>query len=245
MKLVLNELKWQTLPLAITAVLTGLVISTTAHADITGNISVVSKYVLRGITNDTESDTATLQGGFDYAHSSGVYVGYWGSGLDYADKGGAVTGFENDIYGGYKMKAGPVDLNFGAIYYVYNRVQNSDGLEAVVGVGIAGATFTAKYLTEDLAWGNQGDIYWTADYAQALPNDFKLAGSLGFYTYEDSGEFIPSSVESSAFRHLNFVLSHPLGKSGVDMSLTYVIGGKNRQGVDQRNALVLALSSSF
>ena len=58
-----------------------------AHADVTGNIAVVSKYVLRGITNDTESDTATLQGGFDYAHSSGVYVGYWGSGLDYADKG--------------------------------------------------------------------------------------------------------------------------------------------------------------
>lgn len=245
MKLVPNELKWHPLSLAITAVLSGLMMSGVAHADVTGNIAVVSKYVLRGITNDTESDTATLQGGLDYAHSSGIYVGYWGSGLDYADKGGAVTGFENDIYGGYKMKAGPVDLNFGAIYYVYNRVQNSDGLEAVLGVGVAGVTFTAKYLTEDLAWGNQGDIYWTADYAMGLPKDFKLASSLGFYTYEDRGEFIASSVESAAFRHLNFALSHPVGKSSADMSLTYIIGGRNRQGVDQKNAIVLALSSSF
>ena len=245
MKLVPNELKGHTLLLAIMTVLSGLMMAGAAHADVTGNIAVVSKYVLRGITNDAESDTATLQGGFDYAHSSGIYVGYWGSGLDYADKGIAKTGFENDIYGGYKMKAGPVDLNFGAIYYVYNQIQNSDGLEAVVGAGIGGVTFTAKYLTEDLAWGNKGDIYWTADYAQGLPKDFKLAGSLGFYTYQDKGEFIPSTVESSGFRHLNFTLSHPVGKSAADMSITYVIAGENRQGVDQKNALVLALSSSF
>lgn len=242
-----NKLKPHTLSLTMATVFFGMVMVTPAHAELTGNISVVSKYVLRGITNNTQSDTATVQGGFDYAHSSGIYAGYWGSGLDYADKGSAVTGFENDIYGGHKLKAGPVDLNFGLIYYVYNQVQNSDGLEVVVGVGIGGVAFTAKYLTDDLIWGNEGDIYWTANYAQRLPKDFKLAGSLGFYTYENSGKFesLLGTTENSAFRHLNFALSHPLGKSGADMSLTYVIGGKNRQGVDQRNALVLALSSSF
>lgn len=244
MKSVKNEMKLRALSLAMASVFMGLM-ALPAHAEITGNIGVVSKYVLRGITNNTESDTATLQGGFDYAHSSGVYVGYWGSGLDYADKGKAVTGFENDIYGGYKMKAGLVDLNFGLIHYVYNQVTNSDGTEAVIGATMAGVTLTAKYLTDDVAWGNKGDIYWTADYGYALPKDFKLAGSLGFYTYKDSGQFIPSSKESSAFRHLNLAVSHPLGKSGADMTVTYVIGGKDRQSVDQKNAIVLGLSSAF
>ena len=239
-----NETKLRTLSLALVSVFACL-LAMPAHAELTGNIGVVSKYVLRGITNNTESDTATLQGGFDYSHKSGVYVGYWGSGLDYADKGVAVTGFENDIYGGYKMKAGPVDLDFGLIHYIYNQVTNSDGTEAVVAATLAGVTFKAKYLTDDVAWGNKGDIHWTADYGIGLPKEFKLAGSLGFYTYKDSGEFIASTVESSAFRHLNLALTHPLGKSGADMTVTYIIGGKDRQGVDQKNAIVLGLSSAF
>ncbi len=239
-----NEMKLRALSLAMASVFTGL-LAMPAHADLTGNIGVVSKYVLRGITNNTESDTATLQGGFDYAHSSGVYVGYWGSGLDYAGSGNAVTGFENDIYAGYKMKAGPVDLKFGAIRYLYNQVPDSDATEAVIGAGLAGVSLEVKYLLEDVVWGNKGDIYFTADYSLALPKDFKLAGTLGYYIYKDSGRFIVSSAESSAFRHVNLALSHPLGKSGADMTVTYVLGGKDRQGVDQKNAIVLGLSSAF
>ncbi len=61
-----------------------------AHAGATGNIGVFSKYILRGITNAPESDTAVLQGGFDYAADNGIYVGYWGSTLGYG-KGATTT----------------------------------------------------------------------------------------------------------------------------------------------------------
>src|SRR5690606_6797102 len=69
------------------------------QAAVSGNIGVFSKYVLRGVTNDAESDDPALQGGFDYSHDSGFYAGYWGSSLDYNYETGsdttAATGFEN------------------------------------------------------------------------------------------------------------------------------------------------------
>lgn len=54
---------------------------------ISGNISVVSSYNLRGMTNSPESDTPAIQGGLDYTHDSGFYLGYWFSTLTaaYAD----------------------------------------------------------------------------------------------------------------------------------------------------------------
>ena len=223
-----------------------------AQAEVTGNIGVVSKYVLRGITNSNslgaENDGAAVQGGFDWSHSSGVYLGYWGSSLGYGDAtkpNPQTTGFENDIYGGYKFKAGPVSLDVGLIQYLYTAIGHSDGLEAVVNAGIGPVTLGVKYLTNDVKWGNQGDIYATVGYSQALPSDFKFAGVFGYYIYKDSGEFIPATVESSAFRHVDLKLSHPLGKTGADMSLTYIVGGQDRQGLDQSNAIVLGLSTGF
>jgi uncharacterized protein (TIGR02001 family) len=249
--LVKNEMKLRTLSLALASVFAGLV-AMPAQADLTGNIGVVSKYVLRGITNSnslgTENDGAAVQGGLDWSHSSGVYLGYWGSSLGYGDASKPnpqTTGFESDIYGGYKFKAGPVALDVGLIQYLYTAIGDADGLEAVVNAGIGPVTVGVKYLTGDVVWGNKGDIYTTVGYTQALPSDFKLAGVLGYYVYKDSGEFIPATVESSAFRHVDLKLSHPLGKTGADMSLTYIVGGKDRQGLDQSNAIVLGLSTGF
>ncbi|MDD3529832.1 MAG: TorF family putative porin, partial [Gallionellaceae bacterium] len=44
---------------------------------ITGNLAFVSDYAFRGISQ-TDEDPA-IQGGFDYAHASGFYLGVWGS----------------------------------------------------------------------------------------------------------------------------------------------------------------------
>lgn len=237
------------LSVAVAASVAGLAAPLAAQADITGNIGVYSKYVLRGITSNAENDGTTVQGGLDWAHKSGVYVGYWGSNLDYgkttASTGTTNTGFENDVYAGFKFKAGPVDLNLGAIYYVYTSVADSDAAEAVVAAGIGPVTVGAKYLTEDVAWGNAGDTYLTVDYGMELPSEFKFAAQLGYYFYTDSGDFIATTAEDSGFRHLNLTLSHPLGKSGANMGITYIVGGEDRQGAEQANAVVLALTTGF
>lgn len=219
-----------------------------ASADLTGNIGVFSKYVLRGLTNNAENDGTAVQGGLDFTHESGFYAGYWGSNLDYGNTATA-TGFENDFYAGFKFKAGPVGLNLGAIYYYYTEADDADVPEAVAAATLGPVTLGVKYFGDDATWGNQGDMYWTLDYAQPLPANFNLGASLGYYVYNDDDAANPvlyaPTTEDSAFRHLNLTLSHPIGKEAGMMSVTYIIGGKDRDGTDQKNAVVLGLSTTF
>ena len=49
----------------------------TPEHTLTGNVGLFSSYRFRGI--DQTFGKPALQGGFDYTHSSGVYVGNWNS----------------------------------------------------------------------------------------------------------------------------------------------------------------------
>ncbi|MDD2743495.1 MAG: TorF family putative porin [Rhodocyclaceae bacterium] len=83
---------------------------------LTGNLGLFSSYRFRGI--DQTFGKPALQGGFDYAHTSGFYVGNWNSNV--SESAGFPDGnLEMDLYGGYKLALGDVGLDFGAIYYYY------------------------------------------------------------------------------------------------------------------------------
>ena len=82
---------------------------------ITGNAGLFSDYRFRGISQTNKKPA--FQGGFDIGHASGFYVGNWNSNVDSALYNGA--NIEMDFYGGYKMTAGHVTLDFGALYYYY------------------------------------------------------------------------------------------------------------------------------
>lgn len=95
-----------------------------AQADapsLTGNLGIFSNYIFRGVTQTTEKPA--LQGGFDYAHSSGLYAGIWGSNVSWlADSGiSTASSLELDLYGGYKGTFGKSDFGYdvGAIGYYY------------------------------------------------------------------------------------------------------------------------------
>lgn len=232
-----------------------LALAPAAHADLTGNINVVSKYVLRGITNGTgygtENFGAAVQGGFDYSHSSGLYAGYWGSSLSYtgappASNANLVTGFENDLYAGYKGKAGPVSYGAGVIYYAYTGVGDADAAEVALTGGIGNASLGINYLTKDVVWGNAGDTFFNLGYTQPLPSDFSLAGSLMYYLYTKDGKFLPQTTDSigSGFRGVSLTLSHPLTKTST-MGLTAVGGGEDRYGVYQKPMMVLSFGATF
>ncbi|MBI4998159.1 MAG: hypothetical protein HZC22_14955 [Rhodocyclales bacterium] len=90
-----------------------------AASPFTGNMTIDSEYLYRGIAQ-TRGKPA-LQGGFDYAHSSGVYVGIWGSNISWISDAvpGASASLEVDIYGGYKGTAGPIGYDVGVLTYNY------------------------------------------------------------------------------------------------------------------------------
>jgi uncharacterized protein (TIGR02001 family) len=85
----------------------------------TGNLSFVSEYRYRGISQ-TNAKPA-VQGGFDYGHASGVYVGTWASNVSWlSDQGGGVSNsLEVDVYGGYKGTLGDFGYDVGLLQYIY------------------------------------------------------------------------------------------------------------------------------
>jgi len=83
---------------------------------LTANIGLFSSYRFRGI--DQTFGKPALQGGFDYAHSSGFYVGNWNSNVS-SGAGYPDGNLEMDFYGGYKTSFGDIGLDVGGLYYYY------------------------------------------------------------------------------------------------------------------------------
>lgn len=230
-----------TLAPALALIVPALMAPSAAHAELSGNIGVVSQYIFRG---GVENDNASVNGGFDWADDRGFYLGYWGGALGYTDEPNA-NGIENNYYGGYAGEAGPVSFDIGVLYYHLLNVDDADVAEITAAVGIGPFSASASYLTDDVVWGNQGDVYWALAYDAELPMGFSFNATAGYYTYEDSGEFIPSSAKSSNFRHLDITLAHPVGDTGADMHLTYTVGGKDRNDEDLDDVLVFGLTYAF
>ena len=138
-----------------------------AEHTVSGNISVLSSYNLRGITNIPENSGATLQGGLDYNHASGFYAGWWGSTLDYPLSEEGRDAFENNFYAGYSHAVNDdLGLTIGTTYYYYYESDvNSDGFELLLGMSYKDLGVTAQTLLEDTTWGNAGDTYLKATYS--------------------------------------------------------------------------------
>lgn len=100
----------------------GLALSLSAAAQqatptpLTGNMALVSEYRLRGI--DQTFGKPALQGGFDYTHESGLFLGNWNSNVN-PGAGYPGSNLEMDFYGGYKRAFGDFGLDAGFIYYYY------------------------------------------------------------------------------------------------------------------------------
>jgi uncharacterized protein (TIGR02001 family) len=123
------------------------------------NVGVVSEYRYRGL-GQGKGDPA-LQGGVDYAHASGLYLGAWGSTIswikDNSTSSAPVKGpIEIDLYGGYKFEAAGLAYDVGYLRYQYqgNTLEKTGGTvnstyanantDEVYGAVTAGV-FTAKY----------------------------------------------------------------------------------------------------
>jgi len=91
----------------------------TPEHSFTGNLTLASEYLYRGIAQ-TRGKPA-LQGGFDYAHKSGLYAGLWGSNISWIGDAvsGASASLELDVYGGYKGAIAD-DLGFDVGVLTYN-----------------------------------------------------------------------------------------------------------------------------
>jgi uncharacterized protein (TIGR02001 family) len=128
---------------------------------VTGNVGLFSDYTFRGVSQTNRKPA--LQGGFDVAHSSGLYAGNWNSNVDSVMYNGA--NLEMDFYGGYKATFGDFGLDLGALYYYYP------------GSGTSPAGSTKIDNTELYIGGSWGPL--TAKYSYAVSDFFSAPDSKG------------------------------------------------------------------
>ena len=149
----------------------------------TGNISLVSDYRFRGISQTFK--VPAIQGGFDYSHSSGFYAGNWDSNVNTGAgfPGGSI---EMDFYGGWKQTWGDWGLDLGGIYYYYP------------GTDANAANFPANPKNGKTHTGNvhNGELYiggswkWLSlKYSHAVTDYFSLPDTKGSNYLDFSGTY--------------------------------------------------------
>lgn len=150
-----------------------------------GTAGLTSDYLFRGISQ-TDSDPA-FQGSIEWRHDVGVFLGVWGSNVEFNDSDQA--SLELDWYAGYAGTYGPVGYDIRAIYYNYPGASVARDYdfwelalalthEPVKGLSLtAGYNFSPEYFAES---GNAHYIHGEAAYTvPGLPLPVKLTAGLG------------------------------------------------------------------
>ncbi|MEW6590415.1 MAG: TorF family putative porin [Pseudomonadota bacterium] len=126
---------------------------------LSANVGLYSNYVFRGISQ-TGGDPA-IQGGLDYSHASGFYLGTWASNVGWLEdyQGYDSGNVEIDVYGGFRGDIGKTGLTFdvGAIQYMYPGddagVTKADTTEIYAALGWQWFTVKYSYYVSDEVFG--------------------------------------------------------------------------------------------
>lgn len=154
-----------------------------AFADLSTNASATSNYIWRGVTQS--SDTASVAGGVDWSHESGVYAGMW--------SGSLVGGAETDLYVGFAGEAGDVGYDVGVVTYQYTTAPDINftelylnGTYSIITVGIA-STIDSADGNKDAAF-DKGDLYVSAS-ADFAAGPFDASVFAGSYMFDNDNLF--------------------------------------------------------
>lgn len=157
-----------------------------------GNVTVTSDYAFRGISQTLEEPS--IQGGIDLEHPSGLYLGTWGSGLNFGEEANPRAQVELDVYGGFGFSAGGLmDLDLGVIYYGYPGSENRGydflefGLGASRSFSMLDSGISVAY-SPDYFGGSGGSWYYALDAGVPI-SLLTLSGSVGHQTIERNEVF--------------------------------------------------------
>lgn len=141
-----------------------------------GNVGLFSEYRFRGIAQTFAKPA--LQGGIDYSHSSGLYLGNWNSNVS-SGAGFPAGNLEMDFYGGYKKSWGDLGLDVGYIYYYYpGSDANRTAGTAITNPRVGGATHTGTVDNKEFYIG--GSWKWlSAKYYYSVGDYFSQPGTKG------------------------------------------------------------------
>lgn len=183
--------KKTTLALAVFTLASGAIAQTApapapAASPITANITITNDYRYRGISQS--NFLPAIQGGFDYAHESGFYIGNWNSSISWLSDyygnggGGAQSGLnvtapvEMDFYAGFKKEliAPGFASDIGVLQYYYP----TKGIPVGDGSVFANPNTTEIYLAQNFTFG---PLTGFVKFSYAMTTIFGNVNSRGSY----------------------------------------------------------------
>lgn len=173
------------------------------------NVTLATDYIYRGISQT--QGKGTVQGSLDIGHETGLYVGIWGSNVDFGQ--GDDTSVEFNYYGGF---AGDItdDIGFdvGWIKYEYPG-DNGTGTvsETYASLSAYGFTLGAGY-----TYDPDSTLYTSLGYEYQLPYEVGLALHYGYWDGKDD-DFYRTGKDN--YSDWSIGLSKTL--VGIDFGLTY------------------------
>ena len=222
---------------------------------VSGGLAVMSQYIYRG---GVENDNPTVQVGLEYADASGVYVGYWGSTLNYdAADASKDHGFEHDFYIGYAGSLS-LDLSYRShiVTYLYNdggsvssedgsQRRSTTGAEWVSNLSYQDFVLGVSIALANVSYANAGDTYLNLTHHYILPQHFQFNSSIGASIYRQHDDAILTTEKNFTVNEVRLGLSRPFAETGIEMSADYIYGVHNRMGEDLEDYLVLGLTYNF
>lgn len=218
-----------------TALLSTATFTGAASAEVSGNIGATSNYIWRGVTQT--ADDVAVQGGIDYEHESGFYVGTWASNVDFGDD----TTYELDFYAGYGGSfAEDFTYDISYVYYAYPDADSSyDFGEATFALGWKWLEVSYSQIlnTQSDVSGAEDDTDWK--YLQAnlsFPLTEKL--SLGLHYGYSSGDVVKDLMEDT-YADYNISLS-----AETDLgTVSFMVSDTDIEGDDAK--VIVGYSYSF
>jgi len=172
------------------------------------NIGFFTDYTFRGISYTRER--GAVQGGIDYSHSSGLYLGVWGTNVHNAALYGNTV--EVDVYGGYiRPLTENLSMNVGFLQFFY-----PDSNHPGAGTPNKGGSPNTTELNAALTYK-----YFTLKHSYAITNFFGINDRFG-------GD---GDTRGSGYTELNFNYKLPVA----DLNLALHVGRQTVRNYSQAN----------
>ena len=198
------------------AILSTSVISSSAMANWSANVGIVSDYHFRGIQ---QTESASASAGVDY-ENDGFYAGVWTAEVE--------DGLEVDLYGGYGFDlTDSISASIG--YTTYQYTGDFDSAYNEFNFGISAGMFSLEYSVGvwDGPVGDEMDV----DYdfiGLTVEAESGLFATAGFFGQDTEGEYVEVGYGTSV--------------GDFDVGVGLIISGSD---LDDSESLYLSLSKSF
>jgi uncharacterized protein (TIGR02001 family) len=209
------------------------------------NAGLVTDYRYRGISQSRLKPA--LQGGVDFAHKSGFYLGAWASTIKWIKDAGGGASVEVDLYGGYKGSFGDFGYDVGVLTYNYpgHDLAVSPNTQEIYLAGTWGpATLKYSHAVSNLFGFDDSKNSYYLDLSATfdLGNGFSLVPHIGYQKVKNYGDFSYTDYALTLAKDFGNGLSASVAAVGTDSKNAYLSPSGKNLG---RGGVVLGVKYTF